>query len=266
MNNNLKKSVAQSLDATRGMLPFVPELIQDMWALGSFPDRIVELLRPLHLPPETTRVLDLGCGKGAVAITLARELDFQALGIDACRPFLDDARAKAEEQRVSDRCRFEFGDIRQAVHNQKNFDVVIYVSLGGTLGGFDVIVGKLGQTLRPGGYLIIDDGFLKEESKLDRPGYGHYASHDETLKQLSTHGDTLLREVIYTFEETHNLNYYYLDLIRKRGKELIQNRPELANAVSAYIQNQEEECKTIDQYIVGAMWLLQRPRVPTQEK
>jgi len=175
MNNNLEKSVAQSLDATTGMLPFVPELIKDMWALGSFPDRIVELLRPFNLPPEKTRILDLGCGKGAVFITLAHELGFRAVGIDACRPFLEEAKSKAEEYRVSERCRLEYGDIRKAVQTLKDFDVVIYVSLGGTLGGFDAIVGKLRQTVRPGGYLVIDDGFLKESNKLNRAGYEHYA-------------------------------------------------------------------------------------------
>ncbi len=266
MNDNLKKSVAQSLDATTGMLPFVPELIKDMWALGSFPDRIVELLKPLDLTPEKTRVLDLGCGKGAVSITLAQELDFWAVGIDACRPFLEEAKSKAEEHQVSNLCRFEYGDIRKAVQTLKDFDVVIYVSLGGTLGGFDATVGKLRQTVRPGGYLIIDDGFLKESTKLDRAGYEHYAPHDETLKQLTSHGDTLLREIIYTFEETQNLDHHYLDLIRKRGKIFIKNHPELADDVLAYIENQEEECEIIDQHIVGAMWLLQRLDTPIQEK
>jgi len=258
MIDNLEKDIAQSLETTPELLPFIPELVADMWALGSSPDRVVELLKPLDLPSEETRVLDLGCGKGAVPITLAHQLGFRAMGIDACRPFLEDAKSKAKEYNVSELCQFEFGDMRKAVKNLKNFDVVIYASIGSVLGGFDESVGKLRQTVRPDRYIIIDDGFLKESNKLDRAGYEHYAPHDETLKQLTSHGDTLLREIIYTDEETRDLNNRYLELIRPRAEKLIKNHPESADSVSSYIKNQEKECEIIDKYVAGAIWLLQR--------
>ena len=42
--------LARSLEATPELLPLLPDLLCDLWDLGSWPARIVELLRPLDLP------------------------------------------------------------------------------------------------------------------------------------------------------------------------------------------------------------------------
>ncbi|MFC1543543.1 SAM-dependent methyltransferase [Candidatus Neomarinimicrobiota bacterium] len=87
----MEKSVAENLEIDERLLPYLPELWADLWALGSFPDLIVEMLKPLGLPGAETSVLDLGCGKGAVSVTLAKELGFNVVGVDGFRPFLDEA-------------------------------------------------------------------------------------------------------------------------------------------------------------------------------
>jgi len=51
------------------ILRFVPELLQDLDALGSDPELVVAWLDEAGLRGPRTRVLDLGCGKGAVAVT-----------------------------------------------------------------------------------------------------------------------------------------------------------------------------------------------------
>ena len=94
-------------EAPPELLPYLPELLTDIWALGSSPVTVVEWLRSRQLPPETTRVLDLGCGKGAVSINLARELGFHILGIDFFEPFLAEAMEKARELGVEKLCSFE---------------------------------------------------------------------------------------------------------------------------------------------------------------
>lgn len=68
MLDNFEIEIAKSLDAKPELLPFIPELVADIWALGSSPDLAVEILKPVDLSPQTTRVLDFGCGKGAVSI------------------------------------------------------------------------------------------------------------------------------------------------------------------------------------------------------
>ncbi|KAB2878873.1 class I SAM-dependent methyltransferase [bacterium] len=250
--------ISKSLDAKPELLPFIPELLADLWELGSSTDLVVELFRPLNLSPKTTRVLDLGCGKGAVSITLAHKLGFQVFGIDGFRPFLEEAKLKSKEHNVSDLCHFEYGDIRESIKKDEIFDIVIYAAIGDVLGGFNECVGKLRHTIRPGGYMLIDDGFLKESVKIEKERYGHYVSHGETVKQLTSFGDILLKEKVFTAEETRTMNKKYTVMIRQRAKKLANDHPELADSFFWYLRNQEEECEILETDVVGAVWLLQR--------
>ena len=68
MPQDIDRQIAESLDATPELLPFLPELLAD-WT-SSRPEEVLRFLEPLELPP-TTRALDLGCGKGVVALALA---------------------------------------------------------------------------------------------------------------------------------------------------------------------------------------------------
>lgn len=255
--NDINKSVADSLEMDTGMLPFVPELLKGMWALGCSPERVVELLRPLGLDPAGTKLLDLGCGKGAVSVTVAHVLGFRAVGIDACEVFLEEARQKAAEWGVTQKCSFELEDLREYVKEASDFDVVVFASLGGLLGDYHKLVGALRRTVRPGGYILIDDGFLQGKKSVKRAGYGHYTPHAQTLKQLFAHGDTLVKETL-TIEESKNINQEYLAIIKQNAKVLLENRPELEDRVAEYIRGQETECEILDAHITGAIWLLRR--------
>jgi len=255
--NDVEKSIADSLEMDTGMLPFVPELLKGMWALGSSPELVVGLLRPLGLAPERTKLLDLGCGKGAVAVTVAHRLGFSAVGIDACEAFLEEARERAAERGVSHRCRFELMDLRLYVKKASGFDVVVFASLGGLLGGYDQLVGRLRRTVRPGGHILIDDGFLKGGIPVQRAGYGHYIAHAQTLKQLTAHGDTLAQEIL-TIEQNRRINQEYLAIIKQNAMALLKNRPELEDSLLSYIRQQEKECEVLDTQITGAIWLIRR--------
>ena len=68
MDKKTEISVSNSLETVPDFLPYLPELLVDLWALGSSPQSIIGLLSPLPLSSTETRVLDLGCGKGAVII------------------------------------------------------------------------------------------------------------------------------------------------------------------------------------------------------
>ena len=257
MGKKLDASVAKSLEMEGPLLPFVPELLKGMWSLGSAPNLVVDILGPLGLEASSTKILDLGCGKGAVSITLARDLGFHAVGIDACRPFLKEAESRAAEFGVSHLCRFELADMRTYVKNAVDFDVVIFASVGGILGRFDRTVGYLRKTVRPGGYMVIDEGFVKGKKRLDRAGYEHLFPHRDTLEQLSSHGDRMLKEILME-EEIVEMNRVYMDVIRKNAQTLVKRNPEIREHVLDYIRNQEEECEVIDKNFTGAVWLLQR--------
>jgi ubiquinone/menaquinone biosynthesis C-methylase UbiE len=257
-SNSIEDSVSQSLECRKELLPYIPQLLEGLWALGGSPEIVAQFLDPLELPPDDTRMVDLGCGKGAMSVILAKRFGFQTLGIDANPAFLQEAEAKARAAGVESLCRFEQGDIREFVKKQHIFDIAVYASLGGILGSFSEIVGHLRRGVRPGGYMIIDDGFLQSGARLDRTGYGHYKNHEKTVLELVKHGDKIVAERILTRMENEAIDAMYLRIIKSNANVLVKKHPELEQAVVGYVKNQEEECEYIEQHLEGAIWMLER--------
>ena len=80
-------------------------------------------------------VLDLCCGNGRISIYMAKK-GFKAVGVDISRVFLEDARKKAKEHKVSHDVTFLEGDVRnlkKVVGDiSQTFDVVVnaWTSIG----------------------------------------------------------------------------------------------------------------------------------------
>jgi ubiquinone/menaquinone biosynthesis C-methylase UbiE len=79
-------------------------------------------------------VLDLCCGNGRISIHMAKR-GFKAVGVDFSRTFLEDARKKAEEHKVSRNVTFLEGDVinlKKVVDVSQPFDVVVnaWTSIG----------------------------------------------------------------------------------------------------------------------------------------
>ena len=258
MSENTEKSIPDSPETDRDLLPHLPFLVQDLWSLGSDVEGICTAARSFGLNSKETVILDTGCGKGAVSITLARRFGFRALGIDACDPLLDAAREKAREYGVENLCRFENHDIREYTRKEHSFDIVVFASMGGLFGTFRETAAILNRQVRKGGFCIIDDGYLKKGNKLDRKHYRHYRNHEETIRELTASGGTVIKE-LSTAEATEKINAEYLEVITRRGSELAHEKPALKKHIELFIKSQEEDCGIIDEYIEGALWVLQKP-------
>ncbi len=257
MTKQSETTLLNSLEVEKNLLPHMPFLLQDLWALGSAADEIIEVTRTLHLEPGDTRVLDLGCGKGAVSVQLAREFGFRVTGIDVMPEFLREARKKARKYEVGDLCIFREEDILEYVKEDRDFDLVILASLGGIFGSLKNTVAQLRTQVRSGGYMLIDDGYLKEDTSIQRIGYEHYRTREESTGELTRFGDHLIQEV-NTTEISLKINEDYQRNIEKRGAELKQIHPELERDIDAYVHSQKEECRIIDEKLEGALWLLQK--------
>jgi len=253
MKNDIDESVSRTLDGNKKILPYLPELLQDLWSMGSPPERFLMLLEPLHLPPGKTKALDLGCGKGAVSINLARHLGYRVVGVDGCKEFLEVARTKAVEFGVELLCEFVSGDIRDFVKHARGFDVVILASLGDVLGGPRDTIGRLRECVRAGSYIMIDDGFRKGREK-----YHHFKPHDETLSELLSFGDELVKEVINSDEEVRRINESYCRDIQKRALFLMKQKPSLRRLLEDYLRTQETECELMNRHFRGATWFIRR--------
>lgn len=72
------------------------------------------------------RVLDIGCGWGGMALTLAREYGADVTGITLSREQLDTARSRAAAEGLADRVRFELVDYRDLA---QTFDRIVSVGM-----------------------------------------------------------------------------------------------------------------------------------------
>ncbi len=257
MSDNPQQSVADSLEVDKKLLPYMSYLLQDLWALGSSVDQILDLFSTLPLSPGAARVLDLGCGKGAVSVQIAAKFGFHIVGVDALPEFLKDAHKKSSEYQVSDLCIFIEQDILTYVIDEHDFDAVILASLGGIFGSNRNTIKKLRTQVRPGGYIVIDDGYLKRREVLSRKGYGHYRNHEKTVEELTMFKDRLLTE-ISTTEVSIKINDEFLKAIENRSIELVAQYPELEKDINSYLDVQRKECDILNSELEGMIWVLKK--------
>lgn len=109
------------------------------------------------------RVLDLACGKGAVSVKLAQKLGVRVKGLDLTPAFVEYARQKAEEFGVQELLEFAVEDVNAAVREERGYDCVIFGSASNVLGSPGETLAKLRETIRPGGYILIDESYLPDE-------------------------------------------------------------------------------------------------------
>jgi len=258
------KKLADAQNITEDVLPYYDELLADIWALGSFPDKIVEMLKPLNLPPNESRILDLGCGKGAAAISVAKKLNLKVDGYDIFKPFLDFAIKKAESENISNLCNFFLADINEIIHNAADYDVVIYASAGPVFKDLKECVQQLRQTVHKGGYILINESYAIEDEKVDLDGYDYLkgydgiVTHEKSKQQLTFYGDRLLNELVVPKSEVAATNQHNNDVIRKRAEKLAKQWPEKAHIFHDFVRKEKDECKIIENVLEDVLWLLEK--------
>lgn len=264
MNQNEMKQteekLAGSLTAeTTELIPYLPYLLQDIWELGSSPQDMLSLIKE-HIPyNRDTKILDLGCGKGAVSVTLCKELGVQAKGIDLLPEFIEAAVTKADEYGVAHGCKFMVQDINESVKTESGYDIVILGAVGDVLGEPKETLKKLRQVVLKNGYILIDEAFLtgsQEDVRYQNYEYLTFGQWKELFRELG------LQLIAYlTAEDTDamdGINDYNNRMIKKRADELMVKYPEKRELFEGYVQSQQMECDDLDDVVAGVTWLLKR--------
>lgn len=245
----LEESIATAMDCgEKGIMPFLPYILQDFWEMGSDPETIIGLVRKFTGGCDSPKVLDLGCGKGAVSVKVAAELGLECLGIDGIPEFIDYARSKAHEFEVSELCRFEVGDIREKIKGLKQYDVIILGAIGPVFGDYFETLSILKPYLKKHGILIVDDGFTEDGSDFTHP---QVLKRGELLQQVSRAGMVMAEEVQVVMDQgiagNHQREYEH---ILKRSQELVERFPEKAGMFLNYVKNQREEYESFQSDII----------------
>jgi len=122
------------------------------------------MLKRNYLHTQQLKILDIGCGKGAISIPIVKEIDSTVYGIDAMPEFIEAAKGKAKEFGVEKFCTFVNGDASKLINNLKGFNLIMVASVGPILGNISQTLSKLEGCLSNNGYVILDDGFLPDNA------------------------------------------------------------------------------------------------------
>lgn len=256
--NSVEESVMASLDGEDAELyPFMPYLLQDLWEIGASPEVMRQLITKHRLQERgVSRILDLGCGKGAISVPLASEFGFQVHGIDALPDFIEEARYWAEHYNVSPLCRFEVGDVRKRITQLREYDLAILGSIGPVFGPVEATVMQVSGALKPGGYILLDDGYLPDDSPGRDPIYD---TRSEALRQIQRTGVEIVEEHIIERDMIEEADADIYQAIEQRAHELIAQHPAQRHLFEAYLHRQAEENERLETEIICVTWVLKTP-------
>ena len=261
MTENTKEKLAGSLTAeTTQLLPFLPYLLQDFWELGSDPGVMAGLIQKHTAISESTRVLDLACGKGAVSVKVAQKLGVKVKGIDLIPAFTEFAAQKAQEYNVGDLCDFTVDDINEAVKRERDYDIVILGAVGDVLGGPAETLSKLRATVKTGGYILIDECYLPDDGSQQNVLYDNYefltqAQWGDLFKEAGLE----LTEAVTDFDSSENLDRVSgMAAITARANELIKKHPDKKEIFEGYIRSQQNEYDDLDNSLIPVVWILKK--------
>lgn len=113
----------------------------------------------LAMPP-FVRLLEVGCGTGAVLRSIVQQGEFKgrALGVDQCGFFIDAANKFAHSEGIDASLTFQVGDAHCLEFPSETFDIVIAHTLISHVTEPLAALSEMGRLVRPGGTVVIFDG------------------------------------------------------------------------------------------------------------
>jgi ubiquinone/menaquinone biosynthesis C-methylase UbiE len=252
----LEQSIAAAMDAQQdtAIIPFLPYILQDFWELGTPTEVVVNLVQKHCKNYSTLRVLDLGCGKGAVSVKLAAALKCNCYGIDGIPEFIETAKEKAKEYSVDTLCHFEVGDVREKIKKSDKFDVIILGATGPIYDDYYTALTTLSNHLTDAGIIIIEEAYINDASLFQHPPY---LFRKALLKQFTNAGMELI-------DETANKYSDYFDSTKEkeniviRCNELKTKHLEKSSLFENYVQSQTSEYDVLESEMDGSIMVLKK--------
>lgn len=237
------------------ILPFLPYLLQDLWEMGAAPGDILQLVQRNFPRRHGLKILDLGCGKGAVSIQLAAALDCFCHGIDAVPAFIEEAHARMEEYGVANRCRFECGDIRSQVDTCSDYDIIVLGAVGPVYGDLQQTLTTLSGCFNEKGAVVVDDIYTAEQDDAADSSIGEKSA---LLYHIDRAGMVLADEIVHSGAEVRESNREMLAHIEKRARELMIAYPQYDELFKNYLTNQRDETDLLERVYNTTMFIKKR--------
>ncbi len=252
----VEESVVISMDGTsKDLFPYLPYILQDLWEIGTPTKVVIELIEKHTTDYSNQKILDLGCGKGAVSIKLAKKLNCHCHGIDAIKEFIVDAKNKAKEFKVGKCCYFECDDIRSRIYDLREYDIVILGATDTILGDFYSTLSKVSKCIKSKGLILIDICYIDGYSEFSDPSIERKSA---ILEQLSNANIGLIDEITTSKEDIEKSGKYIYNNINRRCQELINKYPRKKDLFIDYIHKQELENEILETKIICSTMLLKK--------
>lgn len=253
----IEESVLTAMDCKdREVLPYLSYILQDFWEIGSDPKVIVTLIKKYLINFYDLKVLDLGCGKGAVSVNIAKQLNCVCYGIDAIPDFISYSTLKAEEYGVGYLCKFEVGDIREKIKTLDKYDIIILGAIGQVFGNYFETLTILNNNLNDDGIIIIDDGYIDDLSNFK---HDYIFTKSDLKKQIEDAGMQLIDEVVSKEDGSAAANYNKeYENILNRCNELSKQFPDKTNIFINYSSQQKTEYDNLRNEITCSTMVVKR--------
>ena len=124
------------------------------------PQALVQALERVA-PAPGDRAIDVGCGKGVLLVTLAKRYGTAGLGVDINPAFIAEALALAFRLDVVALVKLVEGDASALDPAPASFDLGICIGAAHALGGYPGTLRGLSRLVRPGGHLLVGQGYWK---------------------------------------------------------------------------------------------------------
>jgi len=104
------------------------------------------------------RILDAGCGFGAMCLVLAKEFsNCEVVGVDLSIPLLDYAESNISGESIETRLKFKKENVEKMSFEDNSFDVVFNVNMVHWVNNSLSMVNEIERILKPEGHLFIKD-------------------------------------------------------------------------------------------------------------
>jgi SAM-dependent methyltransferase len=254
----LRREVARSVDAPATLLPHFAELFRGMPNLGSQPRRVATMLDRAGIGPRS-RILDLACGKGTLAITFARRFGCHITAVDGCTPFIEEALRAADHAEVSDLTTFIESDLRRFVSRanrpRARFDAALMMGLW----ALPDARRALRPLVRSRGIYVIDDVFRDERLTTQQPEFADIPTRTESLAILEQEGDRVIEVDVLAPSRLRALNDSLYRPLAANARRLAKAHPRLRPALATFLANQRDANQLLGRELRPAVWIVRRP-------
>lgn len=141
----------------------------------------------------SSRILDIGCGRGRLLLDLLERTGARGVGIDVHEKAIRSAFQEATARGLADRVDFTLAAFDPAVHAEEPFDLVMCLGSSHALGGFPDAWQTLQTITAAHGFLLLGEGYWKQPPPAPYLAFlgceeGDLQPHEATAELGTAHG------------------------------------------------------------------------------